>query len=442
MTSDIPFRHTAAFILIKDFNEKYDMDWTDEISVFEINPGLVEIIADLLLNGKIPEEYDHGFIPCYIGKYYECIKADKIMAEHYYMIGVEKFNNMTSMNNLAVLYENQGRTEEAIEYYKMAIDRDCTPAMYNLALLYEEQGSSIQTLNNNHHMNKDNAACKLGLCNHYDDPEEYNLANEYYLMGIEKGDANCMFGLGDMCENQEDYDLAKQYFLMGVEKGDTDCMFALAHLYDFHFDNVSLAKKYNKMGIEKGCFNCMSALGHIYQRDDNHKYAKKYFLMAIKHDAANDSAMCGLGKLCENQGQIDQAKKHYRKAITLGCVQSMQYMGSLYRRKYRYGLAKKYYLMAIEKNQDVESMFELAEMYKSLGKNKFAKKYHQMAIDEGHVESMIALGDIYESEDTKAANAKALDYYDMVLKNRDGDVDTLRKIAHIYKKDGYNDTAF
>jgi len=45
-----------------------------------------------------------------------------------------------SMNNLALMYENQEKINEAEKYYLMAIDKGFTHSMYDLALIYKQQG--------------------------------------------------------------------------------------------------------------------------------------------------------------------------------------------------------------------------------------------------------------------------------------------------------------
>lgn len=63
-------------------------------------------------------------------------QQDKLeQAEHYYLIAVEKGLSV-SMTNLAILYDEQGKFEEAEHYYLMAIDKGDTNAMHNLSLLY------------------------------------------------------------------------------------------------------------------------------------------------------------------------------------------------------------------------------------------------------------------------------------------------------------------
>lgn len=42
------------------------------------------------------------------------------------------------MNNLGIYYDEKKDDENAVKYYKMAIDKGDTDAMYNLGLYYDE----------------------------------------------------------------------------------------------------------------------------------------------------------------------------------------------------------------------------------------------------------------------------------------------------------------
>ncbi|MDR2773397.1 MAG: tetratricopeptide repeat protein, partial [Tannerella sp.] len=85
------------------------------------------------------------------------------------------------LNNLAVLYDNQGNTEYAEKYYLRAIEKGNNKALFNLALLYDNQGNTES-------------------------------AEKYYLLAIEKGVNEALFNLALLYYSQNvNKEKAKQY---------------------------------------------------------------------------------------------------------------------------------------------------------------------------------------------------------------------------------------
>ncbi|MEM9673963.1 MAG: tetratricopeptide repeat protein, partial [Bacteroidota bacterium] len=102
--------------------------------------------------------------------------------------------------NLAFLYEQQDKPDQAEQYYLKAIEQGDVEALFNLANLYLEQ----------------------------DKPDQ---AEQYYLKAIEQGNVEALFNLAFLYEQQDKPDQAEQYYLKAIEQGDVEALFNLALLY-------------------------------------------------------------------------------------------------------------------------------------------------------------------------------------------------------------------
>ncbi len=102
--------------------------------------------------------------------------------------------------NVALIYEKQGKLEQAKQYYLMAVKKGNSNAMHNLAILYQEQGKLEQ-------------------------------AENFYLMAEEKGSPKATYNLAVLYQEQGKLEQAEHYFLMAVEKNQPNAMRRLAGLY-------------------------------------------------------------------------------------------------------------------------------------------------------------------------------------------------------------------
>ncbi|MEO8713325.1 MAG: tetratricopeptide repeat protein, partial [Parafilimonas sp.] len=132
--------------------------------------------------------------------------------------------------------------------------------------------------------NVDEAKSNFGIGLVYNLQKDYDKAEQFYLMAVEKGDAKAMFNLGLLYQNvKKDYDKAEQYYLMAIEKGDAKAMFNLGFFYKDVRKDYDKAEQYYLMAVEKGDEQAMFNLGFLYQdvKKDYDK-AEQYYLMAVE----------------------------------------------------------------------------------------------------------------------------------------------------------------
>ena len=229
--------------------------------------------------------------------------------------------------------------QEAIKYYKMAIEKGHDIAMNNLGRLY---------------------------LNGFGVEKNYLEAVKYFKMAIEKGNDIAMNNFGNMYHNgfgvEKNYTEAIKYYKMAIEKGNDIAMRNLGHLYYDGFGtrrNYTEAIKYYKMAIEKGNHNAIINLGDMYYNgfgvEKNYTEAIKYYKMAI--EKGNDHAMNVMGWMYQNsiglRRNYHEAIKYYKMAYEKGNNFAMNNLGNMYRNgegiKRDYHEAVKYYKMAIKK---------------------------------------------------------------------------------------------
>jgi len=257
----------------------------------------------------------------YLGLMYETgkgVEQDYEEAIKYYKMAIEKGNGK-AMNNLGRIYYNgdyaEQNYEEAIKYYKMAIEKGEEHAMNNLGIMYEH-GHGVE--------------------------QNYEEAIKYYKMAIEKGPGDAMHNLGMLYEYghgvEQNYEEAIKYYKMAIEKGNCCAINNLGRMYDNGHgveQNFDEAIKYYKMAIEKGNGDAMNNLGIIYEFgkgiERNYEEAIKYYKMAIEKD--HEKAKSNIGVLIPKLNEVDNQTKlkcykslmqnektqEYAKRITIKC---------------------------------------------------------------------------------------------------------------------------
>lgn len=318
-----------------------------------------DIINEIIqiLNGNIKQSYDKSIFLNYAGLYYKHYKKNLELAEKYYLMAIEK-NSVSSMNNLGILYYDQGKYDLAERYLLMAVNEGNQTAMNNLGYVYKKLKS-------------------------------YDFAEKFYLMSIEKSNINAMNNLGIMYCHLEQYEIAETYFMMANEKNNPSAIINLEYL-DYK------SKKYdktNKLAIKTGL--CCCNLGNLYFKQNKYELAEKCFLMAIKKD--NSTAMNILGSIYSQQKKYELAEKYFLMGIEKNDIVSMNHLGYMYYKQEKYELAEKYCLMAAEANY-TDAINNLGHIYRIQKKYDIAKKYYLMAAERDCMYAFCGLGSIYQKE--------------------------------------------
>ena len=302
---------------------------------------------------------------------------------------------------IGLVYDLKKDYDKAEQYYLMAVEKGDDDAMVNLGILYKNV------------------------------KKDYDKAEQYYLMAVEKGNERAMVNLGILYKNvKKDYDKAEQYYLMAVEKGNDDAMVNLGLLYDDVKKDYDKAEQYYLMAVEKANERAMFNLGFLY--DDvkkDYDKAEQYYLMAV--EKGNDDAMVNLGFLYNDvKKDYDKAEQYYLMAVEKGNKRAMFNLGFLYDEfKKDYDKAERYYLMAVE-NGNTNAMINLGSFYKDIKKDyDKAERYYLMAVENGNTNAMINLGYFYKH--IKKDYDKAERYYLMAVEK--GNTSAMFNLGYFYQ---------
>lgn len=124
----------------------------------------------------------------YYGVYHRGFKVDNDLAEKYYLLAVEKGNNI-AMCNLAKLKYERDDNEAHEKYMCMAAETGYLDAIESISRLYRAR-------------------------------QKFDLCIKYLLIGVEKNDLNSMLDLGSIYERYKpDYKLMKLYYLKAYTIG-------------------------------------------------------------------------------------------------------------------------------------------------------------------------------------------------------------------------------
>ena len=223
---------------------------------------------------------------------------DNIVDLFNYCIANKNTEDTKIMCALGCLYESGRVTteenyEEAIEYYKMAVEKGSVGAMHALGYMY----------------------CNIDA---EDFENDYDEGIKYLKMAIEKGCGKSMFDLGWLYQHgkgvAKNIDVAIKYYKIAVEKGNSEAMRALGDIYTGGANiekNFEEAIKYYKMAVEKGDGYAMYDLGTMYQYgigvDKDFEEAIRYYIMTI--DAKHHMRMGELERMIVEINKLSIAEK-------------------------------------------------------------------------------------------------------------------------------------
>ena len=182
---------------------------------------------------------------------------------------------------LGILYESQGKTDLALEYYEKAVETNSYDA--------KEKLNKLKTaLKEKKELEENLAAAEAGSHEAY-----YKLAEsaknntermDYYQKSADLGNVEAMKIVALSYFNDGDFKLSEKYYKMAVDKKDRDAMGNLGLLYEYD-GKYDSAEKYYKMAAGKGDVNAMIDLMLLYSDLGKPQSALKYYQMAIKNGA-------------------------------------------------------------------------------------------------------------------------------------------------------------
>ena len=162
--------------------------------------------------------------------------------------------------------------------------------------------------------------------------------------------------LGNIYLAKNENKLAEKYYKSAIDSGNTTAIKNLAYLYTMQ-EKLEPAKKYYNMYllVEPNDIVSKTNLGAIYFMEKNYQLSEKYYKESIAD--GSETALNDLAVLYHEQ----------KIAIEAGNIEAITNLGDCYFEQKKYRLAKEYYKMNLENennNKKVEILNNLEEIKK------------------------------------------------------------------------------
>ncbi|EGB12549.1 hypothetical protein AURANDRAFT_35793 [Aureococcus anophagefferens] len=311
------------------------------------------------------------------------VKLDKKKAERLFRMAADR-GHAVAQSNLGILLYHEEKFEEAFRYFVLAADQGFTDGENNLGCCYRDgKGTEVDLGKARYWLER--AAAKGTIT---------SLGNAYRrgYFGLVKSDKK-----------------AAKIWKRAVELGNVDAMVHLGILHQ-HGTGVKLDKKkaerLYRMAADRGDPVAQCNVGKLLDSEEKHEEAFRYYALAADQGFTPGETLLGL---CYHEGEgteVDLGKARYwfERAAAKGNedAKAITFLGSAYRGG-RLGLVKsdkkaaKIYRRAVELG-DVDAMAFLGEMYDAedgegvkLDKKK-AERLYRAAADRGDAHAQNNLG--------------------------------------------------
>jgi TPR repeat protein len=337
-----------------------------------------EATSDIFLNDNVDDYINNKEMFFALGMYYQYHKKDYYKMLEFYSKDIMNDNNRC-FNEILKYFSFTNNGKHDIHFTKyMKIRKDSDNGDIPSIIILTKNYESIYT------KHKDISA----------------LIEKYYLIAFRKGNVYCMRQLAcfyslfknETLSKEEQIKLMKKYYLMAIKSGDNISAYNLGCYFynnkENGYYNEILIKRFFEIAFERGMFKAYYLLGRFYQNRNNSNM---------------ETSMT-------DEEKFELMKKYYLLAIEKDEVESMFALGDYYRTNkengnYNFKLMKKYYKMAIEKNH-TNAMSNLGLYYqcnKENGNYKYGlmKKYYKMAIKKCNKIAITNLGNYYINVEKK-----------------------------------------
>jgi len=167
-------------------------------------------------------------------------------------------NNVPTLGNLGIIYDNQGETEKAIKLYNRAleIDPNHAPTLYNLSVFHTDQGETEKAIE---------------LCNR--------------VLEIDPKDVDILRSLGNAYYKTKKIEKAIEFYNRALE-------------------------------IDPNHVETLSNLGVVYHKNDKEK-AIEFYNRVLEIDPNHVNALYDLGVIYGDRSETDKAIEFYNRALEI-----------------------------------------------------------------------------------------------------------------------------
>lgn len=207
-------------------------------------------------------------------------------------------NSSAARYNVGKMFENDGKIEDAVEYYSRAVSINPAnaDAHYNLARLLAKRGMQDEAVEH----------YRQALRTRPDDADTHNNLG---LLLLRKGQVEA-----SLMEFRKAVQIDPNY-----AKG----FFNMARVYDSQGDLGNAVSYYQKaLKLRPEEFEIHLGLGSVLARKERLEEAAHHFRSAVTLNPQSTEAHIGLARVLAPQGKKDEAEKHYQEALRILRLQS------------------------------------------------------------------------------------------------------------------------
>ncbi len=298
-----------------------------------------------------------------------------------------------------------GNGEEAMKYYRLAMERGIKEAKKKLANLYYESGNLNDAYSLYEEIGDEESIIKMAeILNTWGQfAEAAEKYQEYYAM---TGDRDAGLRASRIYVKLKNYDKALEILKgMGGEE-------ALKMQAEIHYTLGDYDKAIDSLrNMEKDDFDVLLLLGNIYLAKGQPHRAKEYYLRAYEIRNDDRKLIKSLAKTYELIGELSTSARYYELSED---NEGYKRAEKIYRELGDYTRLKSLYQKRLSKGVDIEAMKSLAEIYLREGNYVEALKlYKEVEKLEFSAEVLTKIGIIYlklkRFSDAESSLKKALE---------------------------------
>jgi TPR repeat protein len=273
-------------------------------------------------------------------QYIECITQE-----------ANKTQTIEDVNFVAGYLVTQEKFDEAIKYYKKAVQQDDAKAMYYLGGIYEEHKKEYEEATKWYKKAAEkqykDAVYRAGVLLEKELDKEAQ-AIIYYKEWVKKGDVEAYNYLGNLYLDKEAFEKAKEQYLQGAKQGSKESYYLLGSLHEAYIENgMNDALAYYKKAAEMGEYKSTYNLAVGYDRQLEYDKATPWYKKAMA--MGNKDASEAYGYMLAKKGDIKDALKVFETLGEEGDSRGYLGMARIYVNEYKdYENEKKYALRAME----------------------------------------------------------------------------------------------
>ncbi|MEX0849788.1 MAG: tetratricopeptide repeat protein [Candidatus Dependentiae bacterium] len=259
--------------------------------------------------------------------------------------------NTTAMNELGIMFLNIREYQEAIDWFKKALEIESEQPVYN-----------------------------ANIAHAYHSIGQLESARFHLEKAAQKGLTLALISLGNLAIEEKKYDEAIEWYQQAIEKDNKTKYkkkLAFAHkLNKNHQEAVNILKK---IAQEEHDDEAMNQIGLIEYEQNNPQSAIHWFKKAIK--IKNSSVyIFNLALTYQSVDKMDKAIEWYKKSAAKNCPLSLEKLGMYALDQGSYDQAIRLFKKAIKIDDENPNYYNsIARAYEQKGNDNLATEYYQKA---------------------------------------------------------------